>query len=111
MTANPVRVIGVDPGLGTTGFGVLDKRGAKVSAVCYGTIRPPAKFALPNRLKHLYVEIDKIIREYTPDMLAIEDTFYQKNVKSTLALGQARGTILLAGAITIYRVWNLHRGK
>lgn len=98
MTANPVRVIGVDPGLGTTGFGVLDKRGAKVSAVCYGTIRPPAKFALPNRLKHLYAEIDKIIREYTPDMLAIEDTFYQKNVKSTLALGQARGTILLAGA-------------
>ncbi len=93
-----MRVIGFDPGLSVTGFGVLEKYRSQVRAICYGTIRPPKNVALPERLKHLYSEATKLIKTYNPDVIAIEDTFYQKNVKSAMKLGQARGALLLAGA-------------
>ena len=93
-----MRILGLDPGLRNTGFGILEKSSNQVRSVCFGTIKPPANKPLPERLKHLYVEITKIIDTYKPEVLAIEDTFYQKNVKSAIMLGQARGALLLAGA-------------
>ncbi len=91
-------MIGIDPGLSVTGFGVLIQKQTIIRSVCYGTIRPPAKKALAYRLKYLHDEMISVIQQYKPNALAIEDTFYQKNVKSALALGQARGILLLAGA-------------
>lgn len=93
-----MKVIGIDPGLSVTGFGVLVQRQNSVRSICYGTIRPPAKESLALRLKYLHDEILKIMGTYQPNILAIEDTFFQKNVKSAIALGQARGTLLVAGA-------------
>lgn len=93
-----MRILGIDPGLRNTGFAVLEQQRSATRSVCFGTIRPPANKPLPERLKHLYVEIIKIIDTYKPEVLAIEDTFYQKNVKSAIMLGQARGALLLAGA-------------
>ncbi len=93
-----MKVIGIDPGLSTTGFGILIQNQAQIRSVCYGTIKPPVKESLAIRLKYLHDEILKIFKTYQPETLAIEDTFYQKNVKSALTLGQARGILLFAGA-------------
>jgi len=92
-----MRVIGVDPGLAVTGFGIIDKKDNMISAHSYGTIRPPKGVQLEARLGHLFDEITTLIDKYKPEILAIEDTFYHKNFKSAMVLGQARGTIILAG--------------
>jgi crossover junction endodeoxyribonuclease RuvC len=93
-----IRVMGIDPGLSITGFGIIEKRGNQLQALSYGTIRPPAGRPLPQRLRYLYDEVCRLIGRYRPQVLAIEDSFYRKNVKSAIAMGQARGSILLAGA-------------
>jgi len=92
-----MRVIGVDPGLAVTGFGIIDKINNTISAHSYGTIRPPKGVQLAARLGYLFDEITTLIDKYKPEILAIEDTFYHKNFKSAMVLGQARGTIILAG--------------
>ncbi len=92
------RVIGVDPGLSITGFGILDYKGANIQVVAYGTIKPPADEALPNRLEYLNSHMTELLEKFEPQAMAIEDTFFSKNVKSALLLGQARGVLLLAAA-------------
>ena len=92
-----MRVIGVDPGLAVTGFGIIDKINNTISAHSYGTIRPPKGVQLAARLGYLFDEITTLINKYKPEILAIEDTFYHKNFKSAMVLGQARGTNILAG--------------
>ena len=92
------RVIGVDPGLNITGFGILDQKGGQVRVVAYGTIKPPKKESLPNRLKYLNVHMAELLEKFEPKSMAIEDTFHSKNVKSALLIGQAKGVILLAAA-------------
>jgi crossover junction endodeoxyribonuclease RuvC len=92
------RVIGVDPGLNITGFGILDYKGGDVRVVAYGTIKPPAKESLPNRLEYLNSHMTELIEKFEPHAMAIEDTFFSQNVKSALLLGQARGVLLLAAA-------------
>ncbi|MDX1284747.1 MAG: crossover junction endodeoxyribonuclease RuvC [Draconibacterium sp.] len=90
-------IVGIDPGIRTTGFGVLKKNG-KLSLLSCGTITPPTKETMAERLKYLYNDAMSIIDRYKPDLLTIESTFHQKNVKSALILGQAKGAILLAAA-------------
>ncbi|MDP6339675.1 MAG: crossover junction endodeoxyribonuclease RuvC [Candidatus Marinimicrobia bacterium] len=92
------RVIGVDPGLSITGFGILDFKGVVVQVVAYGTIKPPAKESLPNRLEYLNSHMTELLEKFEPQTMAIEDTFHSRNVKSALLLGQARGVLLLAAA-------------
>ncbi len=92
------RVIGIDPGLGTTGFGIIDSKKTQMRLVAYGTIKPPVDEALPNRLEYLYTHMQELLGKFEPGMVAIEDTFHGKSVKSTLLLGQARGVLMLAAA-------------
>ena len=92
-----MRIVGIDPGIRVTGFGVLEKS-KKLSVLSYGTINPPVQKSMSERLKYLYTDAMEIIDKYKPDLLAIESTFHQKNVKSALILGQAKGSILLAAA-------------
>ena len=106
-----MRVIGVDPGLAVTGFGIIDKKDNTISAHSYGTIRPPKGVQLADRLGYLFDEITVLIDKYKPEILAIEDTFYHKNFKSAMVLGQARGTIILAGFSRIYHVLNTPQKK
>ena len=92
------RIIGVDPGLNNTGFGILDYRGSKIKVVAYGLITPPAKQSVPNRLEYLNSHMNDLIDKFNPQSMAIEDSFYSQNVKSAILLGQARGVLLLSAA-------------
>jgi len=92
-----MRIIGIDPGIRCTGFAVLEKK-SKVIVLSYGTIKPPVEKTMGKRLRFLYLDATDLIKKYQPDLLAIESTFHQKNVKSALILGQAKGSIMLAAA-------------
>ena len=92
-------ILGVDPGLTITGFCILEKNGNTTNLIAYGSIKSDTKDLMPNRLKYLFEEINKIITKFKPDALAIEDAFFSKNVKSAMVLGHARGSIILAAAI------------
>ena len=96
--SNIQRIIGVDPGLNTTGFGILDQKKSQIRLIAYGTIKPPNKESLPNRLEYLNNHMEELIKKFNPIVMAIEDTFHSINVKSALLLGQARGVLLLAAA-------------
>ena len=93
-----MRVIGIDPGIGITGFSIIDHSRLETSLIAYGAIRPPKKQGLEKRLFYLFNEMNELNDKFEPDILAIEDSFYSKNVKSAMILGQARGTILLSAA-------------
>lgn len=95
-----MRVIGVDPGIVVTGFGIIDKKNNNIVAHSYGTVKPPKSMCLSDRLGYLYDEISLLLDKYKPNVLAVEDTFYSKNFKSAMLLGQARGAIMLAGYCT-----------
>lgn len=92
------RIIGVDPGLNNTGFGILDYRGSKIKVVAYGLVTPPTEESIPNRLEYLNSHMNDLIDKFSPMSMAIEDSFYSQNVKSAILLGQARGVLLLSAA-------------
>ena len=99
-----MRVIGIDPGIGITGFSIIDHSRLETSLIAYGAIRPPKKQGLEKRLFYLFNEMNQLNDKFDPDILAIEDSFYSKNVKSAMILGQARGTILLSAARAVIKV-------
>jgi crossover junction endodeoxyribonuclease RuvC len=93
-----MRILGIDPGLQTTGFGVVDVQGSHCSYVASGTIRTRdlPKHDLPGRLKVLYNGVREVCATYAPDVCAVEIVFVNVNPQSTLLLGQARGACLTA---------------
>ena len=93
-----MRVLAIDPGIRTTGFGVLDSNTKKLSLVASGTINPKPSDSIPIRLNYLFEEVDAIINKFSPDIFSIEDMFYSKNVKTSMILGQARGAMIIAAA-------------
>lgn len=101
-----MRILGIDPGLQTTGFGVLDVDGQRLRYVASGTIRTTALALgdLPGRLKVLFDGIREVHARYQPDVAAVEIVFVNVNPQSTLLLGQARGaciTALVAGDLPV----------
>jgi crossover junction endodeoxyribonuclease RuvC len=95
-----VIVLGVDPGAGTTGYGVVvQKDGGAASLIECGVIRTEAKTPLPQRLKEIYLGISEVIARCQPEAVAVEGVFYGKNVRTTVILGHARGAILLAATM------------
>jgi crossover junction endodeoxyribonuclease RuvC len=93
-----MRILGIDPGLQTTGFGVLDVDGQRLSYVASGTIRTTHlhKGQLPARIKVLFEGVREVVARYEPDMAALEIVFVNVNPQATLLLGQARGAALTA---------------
>ena len=91
-----MRILSIDPGIGTTGFSIMESKNNKISLHAYGIIKPKVKDSLPKRLNYLFNETNKILDQFSPEILAIEDSFYSNNVKSAMTLGQARGSIILA---------------
>jgi crossover junction endodeoxyribonuclease RuvC len=89
-------ILGIDPGLRTTGFGVIEKHGTKLRYIASGTIKTGNDGALPPRLKVILNGIAEIIATYRPDCAAIEKVFVNVNPQSTLLLGQARGAAITA---------------
>jgi crossover junction endodeoxyribonuclease RuvC len=93
-----MRILGIDPGIGRAGWGVIDVQGQKISVVKYGCIETPSTMPTEERLVVLYEDISRIITEEIPNAFAIEDLFFNTNAKTALIVGQARGVALLAAA-------------
>jgi crossover junction endodeoxyribonuclease RuvC len=93
-----VRVLGVDPGSGTTGYGVIDSDGRRYELVEYAGIRGSKHLTFAERLLGISRTLEEVIERLNPQACAVEDTFYAVNVKSALKLGQARGAVLVAAA-------------
>jgi crossover junction endodeoxyribonuclease RuvC len=93
-----VIVLGIDPGTAVTGYGVVRGDGATQPMLLEcGVIRTHARAPLATRLREIHDGITDLIARHSPDMMAVEDVFYAKNVRTTVVLGHARGVILLAG--------------
>lgn len=92
-----MRIIGIDPGTGILGFGVIDAKGAKTSLVTAGVVRTPAHTPLPDRLGEIYNSLQEIIDETHPDVMAIEKLFFARNVTTAMSVSHARGVAMLAG--------------
>ncbi len=88
-------ILGIDPGIADTGFGVIETNGNKTKCLEYGSIKTKAKTELSERLEILNKELDKVIKKYKPKLIAVEELFFCKNVKTALIVGHARGVILL----------------
>lgn len=93
-----MRILGVDPGIGRTGWGVVDVISGKVEVKDYGCIDTPKEDTLETRIEMLYESLSKIIAAHKPEALAIESLFFNRNVTTAIDVGQARGVVLLAAA-------------
>jgi len=91
----PSIILGVDPGIADTGYGVININGQKLTCLDYGSIKTSAKLELAERLHIINLELTKLIKKYQPDLIGIEELFFCKNVKTALIVGQARGVIVL----------------
>ena len=91
-------VLGIDPGSAITGFGLVREIGNKLQAVDYGCIRTSSTLPPGIRLHTIYREIKNLILQHRPDNFAVEELFFNKNVRTALTVAQARGVIMLAGA-------------
>jgi crossover junction endodeoxyribonuclease RuvC len=100
-------ILGVDPGSRLLGFGVIEKNGKEVRVLDHGTLRLfhkeyrdiPVDETTPSRLKEIHLGLSEVIRKHRPTVLAVEKVFFAKNAVSALKLGQARGVVLLTGAL------------
>jgi len=95
-----VIVLGIDPGAGATGYGVVAReRGGAVSLIECGVVRTQPAAALSDRLRTIYEGVAAVLARHSPDAMAVEGVFYGRNVRSTVVLGHARGVALLAGSM------------
>ena len=92
-----MKVLGIDPGSQTLGWGIVEGSGLKYQGVAYGTVKSSPRDAFSKRLLKIYTGIEEVIERFKPDVLSIEEAFYAKNVKVALKLGQVRGVVLLLG--------------
>ncbi|NLK39531.1 MAG: crossover junction endodeoxyribonuclease RuvC [Clostridiales bacterium] len=90
-----MRILGIDPGIAIVGWGVVEQKGNSFCPLDYGAIQTPAKMQISYRLEMIYSQLNEIIDKYSPDMLAIEQLFWNTNQKTAIAVSQARGVILL----------------
>lgn len=88
-------ILGIDPGIADTGYGVIRVEGNKLICLDYGTIKTSPSLDLISRLEILHQELDRIIKRHRPNLAAIEQLFFNKNVRTALIVGQARGVVLL----------------
>ena len=98
MRPAPIRIIGIDPGLRRTGWGIVESDGVRLSYVASGLVTSDDEGELAYRLRELYEGLCGVIASFRPHEAAIEETFVNKDARSTLKLGQARGMALLAPA-------------
>lgn len=94
-----VIVLGVDPGTAITGYGVVRTAGDRVEALDFGCIKTSEDESLGSRLKRIHDGVVELIRRYCPDMVAVEELFFSKNARTAMAVGEARGVVLLAAAV------------
>jgi crossover junction endodeoxyribonuclease RuvC len=91
-----MRILGIDPGTSLTGFGVIEETAGAIAVVAYGVITTSADTPMPERLRELHQELGNILSLHAPHCAAVERLFFQRNVRTAIAVGQARGVVLLA---------------
>ena len=91
-----MRILGLDPGTATTGYGIIDIIEGEPRAVAYGVIRTSARSETPRRLQKIYQELVALLEEFQPDAAAIEEVFFGRNITTAISVGQARGVLILA---------------
>ena len=94
-----IRIIGLDPGLRRTGWGIIEAEGSRLTFLACGTVLPPEKAPMAERLACLHRELEAVIRAHAPQEAAVEEVFVNMNPSSTLKLGQARGVVMLVPAL------------
>ena len=97
-SSGPVIILGIDPGLANTGWGLVEQSGSRRRALAYGCITTSAEQPIATRLKHIHDEVAAVIQRYRPTEMGIESVYFGSNSKSALATGQARGAVLVAVA-------------
>jgi len=90
--------LGIDPGSKFTGYGLAAREGTRLRFIAAGRIPAKTREPLPVRLRQIFEGLQKIINQYSPDLVAVEDVFFAKNVRSAVRLGHVRGVVLLAAA-------------
>ena len=90
-----MRILGLDPGIATVGFGVVDTERNKQKLVSCGVITTPAHTPLTSRLDQIYTDLEELIRVYHPDVMSIEELFFNTNITTGIQVAEARGVILL----------------
>lgn len=93
---SPIRIIGIDPGLQHTGWGIIDIHGNQLRGIAHGTISPPVKAEMSERLAEIYQGLCGVLAEFKPAEAAVEESFMNNNAASALKLGMARGVAMLA---------------
>jgi len=93
-----MRILGLDPGLGTTGWGLIEADGNRLRHIANGQLKTDSSAELPRRLAHLADQLDALVGDQKPDTTAVEEVFVNKNPQSTLKLGQARGVVIMIAA-------------
>ncbi|MGJ3231980.1 MAG: crossover junction endodeoxyribonuclease RuvC [Oceanicaulis sp.] len=96
--AGAIRILGIDPGLNATGWGVIAQDGARLSHVAHGVIKAPAKAPMARRLCFIFDAVEQLLADHSPHEAAVEDQFVHANPGSALKLGQARAAAMLAPA-------------
>lgn len=91
-------ILGIDPGTAIMGYGLIEQKGNYLRALTYSCWRTPAHTPIAERLLILYEQIVPFLQEHPPDHMAVEELFFNRNTTTALAVGQARGVVLLAGA-------------
>ena len=95
-----MRVLGIDPGFAITGYGIIDYEGNKFKLLESGAVTTKAGVSFPIRLAKIYDDLTMLINEYKPDALAIEELFFNKNVKTAISVAHGRGAVLIAASKT-----------
>nr|WP_273701774.1 crossover junction endodeoxyribonuclease RuvC [Tepidanaerobacter acetatoxydans] len=97
--------MGVDPGIAISGYGIISNEQSNCYVVEYGVIRTPPKLAMPYRLQQIHEGYLELIQKYKPDVVAVEELFFNKNAKTIISVGQARGVAVLAAALSKIEVF------
>ena len=100
MAQKMIRILGIDPGLRLTGWGVIDVEGSRLKHVANGTVKSDGALLLAERLVQIHNGLMEVLTSYNPDEAAVENTFVNKDAAATLKLGQARGIALLVPALS-----------
>src|SRR5438045_2860885 len=93
-----MRILGIDPGLASVGYGVIDHEGTRSALVTSGCIQTPATMPLSLRLQHIHDSIADVIAQHQPEIVSIEQLFFCTNVRTAIGVAQARGVAILATA-------------
>jgi len=93
-----MRILGIDPGLATVGYGVIEYHKGVFTTLSYGSVTTPAHTPVEQRLKTIHEDIDTIIKRFSPDEMAIEELFFNQNITTAITVAEARGVIIMTAA-------------